>query len=98
MHHHGAALRQLTNDEALVAALLEDPRQVVLPPRWRALADLAIALTVHPADVREGQVARLRGDGLTDAGIHDAVAVIAYFNFVNRLAEGLHIPLEAPDS
>lgn len=96
MHHHGGSLRQLTKDDALVDDILRDPRGVALPPRWRALADLAISLTERPAGVREAEVFRLRDVDLTDAGIHDAVAIIAYFNFVNRLAEGFHIPLEPP--
>lgn len=54
------------------------------------------SLTERPSGVREQEVHRLRDEGLSDAGVHDAVAVIAYFNFVNRLAEGFHVPLEEP--
>lgn len=96
MHHHGGSLRQLTKDDALVDLVLRDPRGAPLPSRWRALADLAISLTERPSGVREQEVRRLRDEGLSDAGVHDAVAVIAYFNFVNRLAEGFHVPLEEP--
>ncbi len=39
-------------------------------------------------------VETLRGAGLSDAAIHDAAAVTAYFNFVNRLALGLGVELE----
>ena len=35
-----------------------------------------------------GDLAPLRAAGLSDGGIHDATAIVAYFNFVNRLAEG----------
>lgn len=97
MHHHGGSLRRLTNDAALVDAVLEDPDGAALTPRWRALADLAIRLTRRPAEVQEADVSALRRHGLSDAGVHDAVAVTAYFNFVNRLAEGVHIPIEPPD-
>lgn len=96
MHHHGGSLRQLTKDDALVDAVLRDPRGAALPPRWRALADLAVSLTERPAGVAEAALLRLRDAGLTDAGVHDAVTIIAYFNFVNRLAEGFHVPLEVP--
>lgn len=94
MHHHGGSLRQLTKDDALVDAILADPRGVELPPRWRALADVAIKLTERPSSMEEDDIARLRSHGLTDAGVHDAIAITAYFNYVNRLAEGFHIPLE----
>ncbi len=32
--------------------------------------------------------------GLDDRGIHDLVLVVAYFNFVNRVASGLVVALE----
>ena len=31
----------------------------------------------------------LRAQGLDDATIHDAIQVIAYFNYINRVAEGV---------
>jgi alkylhydroperoxidase family enzyme len=31
----------------------------------------------------------LREHGLDDAAIHDAIQVIAYFNYINRIAEGV---------
>jgi alkylhydroperoxidase family enzyme len=31
----------------------------------------------------------LRAGGLTDSEIHDAVQVISYFNYINRLADAL---------
>ncbi len=36
----------------------------------------------------------MRAAGLSDAGIHDATAITAYFNFVNRVALGLGVELE----
>jgi alkylhydroperoxidase family enzyme len=31
----------------------------------------------------------LRSYGLDDSAIHDAIQVIAYFNYINRVAEGV---------
>jgi len=45
---------------------------------------------VGPADI-EG----LRAVGLDDQGITSATQVIAYFNYINRIAEGLGVPMEA---
>ena len=36
----------------------------------------------------------LRAAGLDDAALHDAVQVIAYFNYINRVADALHVDLE----
>lgn len=37
---------------------------------------------------------RLRREGLSDEAIHDAAQVIAYFNYINRVADGLGVDLE----
>ncbi len=42
----------------------------------------------------DADIDRLRGAGLGDAEILDACQVAAYFNFVNRMAEGLGVELE----
>lgn len=47
-----------------------------------------------PAGAAGEHVDRLRGVGLGDEGIHAAAAVVAYFNFVNRIALGLGVELE----
>lgn len=39
-------------------------------------------------------IAALREAGLGDAGIHDAACVVGYYNFVNRIADGLGVELE----
>jgi len=92
--HHGEALRLLTKDDELLAALEHDPRTAPLEPRPRALANYALKLTLHPQEVTENDLAPLREAGLADTAIHDAAAITAYFNFVNRLASGLGVELE----
>ena len=39
-------------------------------------------------------IGALRAAGLDDRAIHDACAIIAYFAFVNRIADGLGVELE----
>jgi len=39
----------------------------------------------------------LRAAGFDDAAIHDACAIVAYFAFVNRTADGLGVELEDED-
>jgi alkylhydroperoxidase family enzyme len=41
-----------------------------------------------------GDVAALRDAGLGDLEIHDAIQVIAYFNYINRVADAVHVDLE----
>jgi uncharacterized peroxidase-related enzyme len=94
MHHHGRSLGQLTNDEVLVAEVAGDPAQAALAPRARALVNYAIRLTRSPATTTEDHVAALRTAGLSDGAIHDTACVVAYYNFVNRVASGLGVQLE----
>jgi hypothetical protein len=51
-------------------------------------------LTREPAAVTENDILTLRTHGFDDRAIHDATQVIAYFNYINRVAEGLNVELE----
>jgi uncharacterized peroxidase-related enzyme len=57
----------------------------------RALCDFAVKLTDRPAAVGRADVEALREVGWDDAAIHDAIQVIAYFNYINRVAEAVGI-------
>ena len=46
-------------------------------------------LSLVPSEVGAGDADALRAHGLDDAAIHDAIQVIAYFNYINRIAEGV---------
>ena len=70
---------------------MHDYRNADLEPRVRALCDYALKLTAAPADVAVEDADLLRGHGWGDAAIHDAIQVISYFNYVNRIAEGVGI-------
>ncbi len=58
------------------------------------MLDYAAKLTREPWSVEEADVDSLRTRGFTDAGILDIVLVAGYYAFVNRLAQGLGVPLE----
>jgi uncharacterized peroxidase-related enzyme len=70
---------------------MHDYRAADLEPRARALCDFAVKLTLTPADVGADDVDRLRAHGLSDVAVHDAIQVIAYFNYVNRVADAVGI-------
>ena len=55
----------------------------------RALCDFAVRLTHEPAEIRREDVERLRAAGWSDVAIHDAIQVIAYFNYINRVADAV---------
>ncbi len=41
-----------------------------------------------------GDLDLLRGQGFSATAIHDAVQVISYFNYINRVADALGVDLE----
>ncbi len=59
-----------------------------------ALHDFAEKLTREPWAVTKDDMEALRGHGFTDVQLSDAVQVISYFNYVNRIADGLGVDLE----
>jgi uncharacterized peroxidase-related enzyme len=60
----------------------------------RALLVYAEKLTLTPGRITAEDIAALRAAGLDDRAIHDACAIVAYFAFVNRVADGLGVELE----
>ena len=42
----------------------------------------------------EADLEPLRAVGLGDPAIHEAIQVIAWFNYINRVADAVHVDLE----
>jgi uncharacterized peroxidase-related enzyme len=60
----------------------------------RALCAYATKLTLSLQQMVESDLNVLRQHGLDDRGIHDATQVISYFNYINRIADSLHVEPE----
>ena len=84
----------LTGDTRLVSQVKEDFRKAALTPAQRALCEFAEKLTLRPGEMNGADLAALRSSGLSDRVILDAVQVIAYFNYVNRVADALGVDPE----
>ncbi len=52
-------------------------------------------LTVSPAEMTADDLAPMRSAGLSDEEILHVCEVASYFNFVNRMADGLGVTLES---
>ncbi len=59
------------------------------------MLDYAVKLTLTPGKMGEGDVERLREVGFHQAAILDICQVVSYYNYVNRMADGLGVELEA---
>jgi len=71
-----------------------DYRLAPLSARQRALCEFAEKITRTPADIRSSDLDALRARGLSDCDIVDAVQVISYFSYINRVADALGIDPE----
>jgi uncharacterized peroxidase-related enzyme len=78
----------------LIEALARDWRTAELSPADRALCAYAEKLTRTPAAMTEDDVDGLRAAGFDDVEIHDAIQVVGYFNYINRVADAVHVDLE----
>jgi uncharacterized peroxidase-related enzyme len=78
-----------------VHAIASDWRTADLPQPERHLCALAEKLTDDPRCARAEDLDVLRTHGFDDRAIHDAVQIIAYFNYITRVADGLGIEEEA---
>lgn len=94
MQHHGAGLLRLKRDQTLVNALKNDYTQAKLTGPQRAMLDYAAKLTRTPWSMEEQDVITLRTQGFSDRAILDINQIVAYFAFVNRIADGLGVKLE----
>jgi uncharacterized peroxidase-related enzyme len=65
----------------------------LLPPE-RALCAFAEKLTLSPDGMAREDVEDLRRHGFADRAIHDATQVVAFFNYINRVAGGLGVEPE----
>lgn len=82
-------------DDALVDQIERDYRRAPLPGPTRALLDYAARLTEAPGKIQESDIQSLRQAGYSDRAILDAAQIIAYYAYVNRIADGLGVQLEA---
>lgn len=80
--------------DAFVHQVVADWRQAPLSDGVRRLVEFAEKVSRDPASCTETDVGELREAGWCDTSIHDAVQVIAYFNYINRIADALGVEPE----
>ena len=91
VNHHAEALNHYWKDDARIEQLKQDWRRLELPAETRAMLDYAATLTKNPSAITESDIDALRAAGFSDKDILDINLITSYFNFVNRIAEGLGV-------
>ena len=89
MESHEPDLLDEIQDQVKVLKIQEDYTQVEFEPSTRLLLDFAVKLTLDIHEMDEADIVSLRSNGFSDEDILDAVHLISYFNFVNRVLDAL---------
>ena len=87
-------LRGLTGDDALVAALKTDWRTAELEVADSAMLLYADKLTRECTSVTQVDLDALRAVGFDDTGILQINLIASFFNYINRVADGLGVGRE----
>lgn len=91
INHHAEALNHYWNDEAKIDHLVRNFRTMDFNVRTFAILNYAEKLTVAPNYVEETDIRNLQLHGISDEEILHINLLVSYFNFVNRIAQGLGI-------
>lgn len=78
-------------DEELVAALRRDYTQASLSDQDRTMLDYVEKLTTNPREITPEDLEKLRGVGFDDVGILQINLIASWFNYINRVADGLGV-------
>ena len=82
-------------DDDLLAAIESDFESANLNARRQTMLRYAVKLTTTPQSMESNDVDALREAGFVDIDILHIAEVVAYFAYVNRIADGLGVELES---
>ena len=94
MEAHGADFRAEVQNQTQTEALKRDWRAAGLDEPDHALCSWAEKLTRTPHSMCANDVRALETAGFSPDAINDAAQVVGYFNYINRIADGLGVDLE----
>jgi len=90
--------KALANDPALLKRIWENVNQVMAPgaldPLVKEMVYVAVSATNGCEYCTHSHTAAARKKGMTDAMFMELMAVVGLANETNRLANGLHVPVD----
>jgi uncharacterized peroxidase-related enzyme len=89
MESHEPDLLDEIHDQEKVLEIQEDYTRIDFDAATRTLLDFAVKLTLDIRGMEKTDIESLRANGFSDDDILDAVHLISYFNFVNRVLDAL---------
>ena len=81
----------MTLDESLSAAIRADWRSAALSERERVMLGWVEKLTLHPVRCTRDDLEALREAGFDDLAILQVAGIASWFNYINRMADGLGV-------
>ena len=81
-------------DQELVKALKRDWRTANLDEKDRAMLSYVEKLTMNPVSVWRDDMDALRTAGFDDTAILQITLIASFFNYINRVADGLGVGRE----
>jgi uncharacterized peroxidase-related enzyme len=81
----------VTLDESLSQAIRKDYRTADLTAQERTMLDYVAKLTLAPSRMTRQDVEALREAGFDDTAILQINLIASWFNYINRVADGLGV-------
>lgn len=81
----------MTLDEELTNALRQDWRTAPVTEPEQVMLGYVEKLTKAPVSISQDDIAALRAAGFDDTGILQINLIASWFNYINRVADGLGI-------
>jgi alkylhydroperoxidase family enzyme len=100
-HHEAGLRRELLKEmdeekaDKFIFELVDHSNSLLFSEADKLMLDYALILTVRSSEVTVEIIEQLKDAGFDDLAIHDMCTIVAYFNFVNRIANGLGVELES---
>jgi len=88
---HAATAAAFGIDAGLLEALIAEPDTAPVEARLRPLLDYVRKVTLTPSRMVRADADAVYAAGWPEIALHDAVAVCALFNFMNRYVDGLGV-------
>jgi uncharacterized peroxidase-related enzyme len=91
---HAEFLRLVTLDDSLSEAIKRDWRAADLTDREKAMLAYVEKLTLKPVSVSSDDIDALRAAEFDDTAILQINLIASWFNYINRVADGLGVGRE----
>jgi uncharacterized peroxidase-related enzyme len=83
---HGAILRIREKNSLVADQVATNYRAADITPKQKIMLDFTTKLSLHPHEISDADIDRLRQAGFTDEDIWDIGAITAFFSLSNRMA------------